>query len=278
MEKIRTPGSLLKKMEFHSSYCDKHSFYKNGEQVPNPIQKMMINGNIVCPRCEAERENKRLQAELQTQFEKTKKDEKYNTLFNKSITEDNTILYARFSNYITSEPEETQNKQIVLDCVNRFKQGEIFNLILQGKQGTGKSHLAYSTLYELNECHKHTCLFISVDSMLRKIKGTFSNKESKYTEEYFIDLLSKVDFLVLDDIGAETGAIDTNKTASDFVQRVLYAATTVRQGKSTIITTNLDSKTLYTMYDKKLISRLFKKPKYVIFKDTKDKRTSNIPF
>ena len=61
---------------------------------------------------------------------------------------------------------------------------------------------------------------------MRKIKDSFSNRQSKYTERYFVDLLSSVDFLALDDVGAETGAIDTDiKTASDFVQRILYAIT-----------------------------------------------------
>jgi DNA replication protein DnaC len=275
LEKLKQPNSLRGRMVFHSSYCEKH-FNLKGEMLP--VQKMIINGNVVCPRCETEKGTQRLQEEMQAHYDQLLQDERYNTLFHKSIIEDKTLLDARFSTYITKEPEETQNKNLVLECLERFKQGEVFNLILQGKQGTGKSHLAYSTLYDLNESRKYSCLFISVDAMLRKIKDTFSNKESKYTEEYFIELLSKVDYLVLDDIGAETGAIDTNKTASDFVQRVLYASTTVRQGKSTIITTNLDSKNLYSMYDKKLISRLFKKPKYVIFKETKDKRTSNIPF
>ena len=114
--------------------------------------------------------------------------------------------------------------------------------------------------------------------MLRTIKDSFSNRESRYTERYFVDLLSKVDFLALDDIGAETGAIDTDKTATDFVQRVLYAITSTRQDKATIVTTNLNSEVLFKMYDKKLVSRLLRNPKYVLFKETKDKRLSNIPF
>jgi DNA replication protein DnaC len=265
-------------MEFHSDYCDKHSFFKNGKEEPNPIRKMIINGNVVCPRCELEKEHLLMQEKIQASYDQQLINEKYNTLFTKSITEDKTLLDARFSTYNTAEEEETANKDTVLQCLERYKKGEIFNLILQGKQGTGKSHLAYSTLYELNETRKCSCLFVSVDAMLRKIKDTFSNKDSKYSEEYFNELLSTVDYLVLDDIGAETGAIDTTKTATDFVQRVLYGITTVRQDKATIVTTNLDSKTLFSMYDKKLISRLFKKPKYVLFKETKDKRTSNIPF
>jgi DNA replication protein DnaC len=275
VERIQQPSSLRGRMAFHSSYCDLHPF-KNGK--PNLIQNMIVNGNVVCPRCELEKDHQRMQEEIQESYDQLLMNEKYNTLFTKSITEDKTLLDARFSTFLTAEEEETNNKNTVLQCLERYKKGEIFNLILQGKQGTGKSHLAYSTIYELNQTRKYYCLFVSVDAMLRKIKDSFNNKDSKYTEEYFNDLLSTADYLVLDDIGAETGAIDTTKTATDFVQRVLYGITTVRQDKATIVTTNLDSKTLFSMYDKKLISRLFKKPKYVIFKDTKDKRTSNIPF
>jgi DNA replication protein DnaC len=269
VEKIQMPKFGERKMVFHSDYCEAH--YK-------PIQKMIVKGDIVCPMCEIDKSNKRLEEEMSEYYRKIKQDEKYNTLYNKSVVEDRTLLDARFDNYITECQEEEQNKAIVLECLERYKRGEVFNLILQGKQGTGKSHLGYATLYELNQDRQRSCLFVSVDAMLRKIKNSFNDKESKYTEEYFNRLLSDVDFLVLDDMGAETGAIDTSKTATDFVQRVLYGITNTRQDKATILTTNLDGKTLFSMYDKKLVSRLFKNPKYVIFKDSKDKRTSNIPF
>jgi DNA replication protein DnaC len=87
-----------------------------------------------------------------------------------------------------------------------------------------------------------------------------------------------VDFLVLDDVGAETGAMDTDKRASDFIHRVLYGITNARQNKSTITTTNLGSKDLYSMYDKKIVSRLFRKPKFIVYENTKDKRINQLPF
>ncbi|GIN96058.1 hypothetical protein J6TS1_19280 [Siminovitchia terrae] len=64
---------------------------------------------------------------------------------------------------------------------------------------------------------------------MRVIKDSFSNKESRYTENCFVELMSKAAYLALDDIGVETGAIGTDKIATDFVQRVLYAITTTRQ-------------------------------------------------
>lgn len=260
------PNNLQRNITWVSERCDKHN-----------IQMMLINEVVLCPRCRLEDETQALTNLISDEFWKSKQDEKYNT-FRKSIIEDQTLMDARLDNYLVECEEEERNKNIVLECVERYKQGETFNLILQGKQGTGKSHLAFGVVYELKETRKFSCLFVSVDAMIRKIKDSFSNRESIYTEEYFNDLLSSVDFLVLDDLGAETGAINTDKQATDFVQRVLYGVTNVRQDKSTILTTNLDSKTLFSMYDKKLVSRLLKNPKVVIFRESKDKRTSNIPF
>lgn len=266
------------RMKFHSSFCDLHTFKRNGEEIPNPVQRMVYNGNVMCPMCEKIKNDQLFEEQVNAEINKTKSESAYNTLFDKSILDDNTLTKARFSNYRVLEAEETKNKDLALEYYQAYRAGENFNLILQGKQGTGKSHLAYATLWELNMDKEYSCLFVSIDSMLRKIKASFRDKESKYTEEYFNHLLSDVDFLVLDDLGAETGAIDSDKSATDFVQRVLYGITNTRQDKSTIITTNLDSKTLFSMYDKKLVSRLLKRPKYVIFNETKDKRTSNIPF
>ena len=257
-------------MVFHSEYCQEHK---------KPIQKMVIGGQVVCPRCELEKEQQALTDEVQAYYDDIQSKKIYNTFLNKSIITDRTILNASFENYETSIQEEIQNKNTCIEIAERLKRGQVFNTFLQGVQGTGKSHLAYSILRSINDAKLNkSCLFVNVEDMMRKIKDSFSNRESKYTENYFVDLLSGVDFLALDDIGAETGAIDTDKTATDFVQRVLYAITSTRQDKATIVTTNLGSKTLFQMYDKKLVSRLLKNPKYVIFEKTKDKRIANIPF
>ncbi len=276
----RVADLMQRKMEFHSSYCNSHSFAKNGVEVIKPVQMMVINGNVVCPRCEKEKNEKELQAIVQKEYQNSAKLKIYNTLYKHSLVSDETILTSTFDSYLEDGTEESTNKKVVLDAAARYKEGQIFNLILQGKQGTGKSHLAYSCLRELNEFKRPdaSCLFISIETMLRLIRGTFRDKESKYTEAYFVDLLSGVDYLILDELGAETGAIETEKSASDFVQRVLYAVTTARQNKSTILTTNLSGDTLFNMYDKKVVSRLLRSPKYVIFKDSKDKRMATIPF
>jgi DNA replication protein DnaC len=263
MEEVKPLESLRRKMAYHSDTCDKH---------PRPVQKMVINGEVVCPRCKNEENTLELEKQLNQEIAVRKESTKYNILFDRSVIEDGTLLQARLRNFYAKEQEEIENKRLVEAYIQRYMDGDQFNLILQGKAGVGKSHLAYAVLYELNELKQYSCLFISINAMLRKIKASFGNKESQYTEEYFNRLLSDVDFLVLDDLGAETGAINTDKSATDFVQRVLYDIATTRQSKSTIITTNLNSQTLYTMYDQKLVSRLLRNPEVIVFRETKDKR------
>lgn len=83
---------------------------------------------------------------------------------------------------------------------------------------------------------------------------------------------------MLDDLSAESGAIDIEKAATDFVHKFLYALSSSRQHKVTIYTTNLSSTTLTKLYDEKLLSRCFKKPKFIVFKETKDYRIGDVPF
>lgn len=210
-----------------------------------------------------------------------------------SLIPDTTIQNASFGSYSTSESEETQNKQKAVKAYQRLKNGEIFNLWLAGKQGTGKSHLAMSILRNLNESGKKEleanmeqekfeggckCLFINFEEMLQLIRNSFTHRDSEFTENYFIEKLSQADFLVIDDLGAETGSIDTEKVATDFVHRVLYAVGNARQDKATIITTNLTGKQLQQMYDAKVLSRFFRKVTQIVFKETKDHRFSNLNF
>ena len=244
------------------------------------VEMMEVHGQAICYKCGLEWEEAHLMNKVRDDYYRAKDREKYNMLERHSLLPDPSLKQATFETFVPQCSEEVANKELALDCVRRIRGGDAFNVIFQGIQGTGKSHLAYSMLKELNETtdFKTSSLFVSIEDMLRKIKGSFSDKNSKYTEDYLGNLLSKPDHLVLDDLGAETGAIDSDKSATDFVQRILYAITTYRQGKVTILTTNLSGKSLFKVYDQKLVSRLLNRPKYIVFKEAEDKRISNIPF
>lgn len=255
-----------------SSVCDQHE--------GKTVHLIQYDGEEVCPLCERERNNQKLSQQETERIRQSHASKAYQAFAKLSILTDTGLYNASFRNYEANEPEEIVNKERATVAFKRYKEGEIFNTWFTGLPAVGKSHLAMSILRNLNESGERDkmCLFISVDEMLRKIRGSFDNRESIYTENYFVDLLSSADFLVLDDLGAETGATGTQKTASDFTMRVLYAIANARQNRPTIVTSNLSKSELVKMYDAKLVSRLMKDTYLIKFEETSDKRIKNIEF
>lgn len=273
---METLKDLLKNqttlLELSSKVCDQH-----GDKVINLIQ---FEGEEVCPICEREKNNQLLSQQQTAKIREAHASKAHKAFSKLSILTDTGLYNASFKSYEAKEPEEVTNKDKAVTAYRRYKEGEIFNTWFTGLPAVGKSHLAMSILRNLNETGNKDkcCLFVSVDEMLRKIRGTFDNKESIYTENYFVDLLSSADFLVLDDLGAETGATGSKKMATDFTLRVLYAIANARQNKPTIITSNLSKGELVKMYDAKLVSRLMKDTYLIRFDETSDKRIKNIEF
>lgn len=259
--------------------------FKNLEVVPERCKKhdtplVKLNDRVTCIVCTRERvtqEENELVKEAEARFEKRST---YDRLEMDSICDDTTLKKATFDSYVTDSPETEKNKKMARVLAARYLKGETFNTILTGNAGTGKSHLAMAMLQALNEHSKPwvSCLFLSLNEYLLDIRSTFNNQDrnSHENQQTLIDRVANVDFLVIDDLGAETGFIGTDKIATDFTQKVLYGLMNKRQDKSTIITTNLKSDQLERMYDKKVISRLYRNVQgnVISFEQSKDKRIS----
>lgn len=148
-----------------------------------------------------------------------------------------------------SEREEAQKKLSDVDH---------FNTILTGEPGVGKSHLAMAMLQAVNHHSEElvSCLFVSMNDLFRLIKSSFGKPDSKYTELNMTDLLSKVDLLVMDDLGSESSFKRENREAGEYIQNVIFGVLNARQ--RTIITTNLSNRELEEIYNPKISSRIYK--------------------
>lgn len=267
-------------MELTSEYCE-HVTYASGREVIQQFQKIRYEGVLQCPRCESERLTKEMEDQESVRANAALHNEKYIILQKQSLLKDLTLLDATLKNFQVSEgSEEETNKKRAVTAVQQYRSGETFNTLLVGNPGAGKSHLAMSIIRNMNETDnkQRSCLFIDLDEMLSRVRDSFSNRESPYTEQYFIRLLSDVDYLVLDDLGAETGSTNSGKTASDYTMRILKGIADARQSKSTIFTTNLDRAGLERMYDAKTVSRLLRDTYLIKFEKSTDKRIKNIEF
>lgn len=279
MQRLMDVNSLLQntKMELTSNVCDSELHTKS-------IQMMMVEGKEVCPICELENENRELARIEKEKYDKFLNRKNYRYLEEKSVIKDRDLWKASFGNFEAVEPEEIANKERALIAFKQYKLGEIFTTWFTGTPGAGKSHLGMGILRNLNESGQKDkkCVFIDFDEMLRLIRDSYGDKHSKFTENYFINLCSEADYLVLDDLGAEIGSIaeeiQKQKKASDFIVRILNAIGQARQDRPTIITTNLSRDLLEWVYEKRTTSRLFKNTYLINFSETMDKRKKTIEF
>ncbi|MRB76212.1 ATP-binding protein [Bacillus thuringiensis] len=299
MKRIQDSFEKLTNLKFADENCDKHTFNKHGKEVIKLVRKMIDDaGTVYCPRCMVEEQNSVLFQQANNYYKKINRERKKNVLFQHSIIENQSITESRLSTYNTDCQETKENKEKAMKIIERIKNGEFLNVYIAGIQGVGKSHLAYAMLYELvkhywvisdgeklNDEHAFknmkSCLFVEIEKLIRLIQHSFRNVESKYTMDYCISLMVDVDFLVIDDLGAESGSMNRNGEASDFVHKILYGVTNGRQGanKTTITTSNLSSAQLFQKYDPKLASRLLNgvtKDETIVFKTTTDKRIVNL--
>ena len=122
------------------------------------------------------------------------------------------------------------------------------NAIVTGPSGVGKSHLTYGLAKYMNEQfkaygHPRSVLFVSLVTLFTKIKESFHTNNG-YSQAEMIELLSKVDFLFLDDLGKESRKADTRN--NEWTHQILYEILDKRS--NTIINTNLTSNEIKTLY------------------------------
>ncbi|PFU70403.1 ATP-binding protein [Bacillus thuringiensis] len=252
-------------MTMDSDVCDTHSMYK-----------MRFGGQVVCPRCFLENDSKKLQQQEQAKYDADKANEKKFMFHQQSMIADSNIKKANFDNYQPTSEEGAKNLELAKVIATDYLNEKIFNTIMAGNCGAGKTHLAYAIAEELAGAGI-SVVFVTVGELLRKIKSTF-NKDSSLTEDAIIQSLVRAQVLIVDDLGAELGALDANTKATNFINRVLFDVFDGRQGKSTIFTTNLTGKRLDEAYDERIVSRILNNFRTIKFEETKDYRRKALPF
>lgn len=75
-------------------------------------------------------------------------------------------------------------------------------IYLFGASGVGKSHLTACMANKLMENY-YTVLYTNFSEISKEIRGSFNKKRSDETEQAFIEKLSNIDFLFIDDFGTE---------------------------------------------------------------------------
>ena len=151
-------------------------------------------------------------------------------------------------NYKTDAEIDQKAANYVKRMEQFYRQGKTGNAIVTGPSGVGKSHLTYALGKHMNEQFKafndpKSILFVSLVSLFTKIKESFKF-DNGYTQADMIELLTKVDYLFLDDLGKESRKADHR--TNEWTHQILYEILDNRS--NTIINTNLSSKEIKALY------------------------------
>lgn len=163
-----------------------------------------------CPEClkadMAEQERKR-QQELEQEMRQREVDHKRRQLrqrISASLVPEK-YLTRSFENYRAETDAQQRALEISQRFANHFSQFKRTGagLIMTGRPGTGKTHLACAIANQLVGAGS-SVLFITVSKMIRKIRETY-RRDSAHTEQQIIDSLRDVDLLIIDEVGIQRG-------------------------------------------------------------------------
>lgn len=154
------------------------------------------------------------------------------------------------------------------------------NLFISGGTGRGKTHLGASVLNNINELSNKEgkgkkCLCMNINLLASKLRESYSDPQ-KLQEAYYKSIMKQADILMIDDLGAEIGGLNTKREAADYITNVLYEVMDAREDKVTIVTSNLTWEQVKQKYDARFVSRLSIGLSKKEFKETDDYRPKMI--
>ncbi len=112
-------------------------------------------------------------------------------------------LNRTFANYKNTDNKQKQALKITKDYANNFAE-RLENgsgLILQGKPGTGKTHLACAIANQVI-VNGYSARFTTVMQLVRAIRATWK-RDSERTEDQVLDAIIGYDLLIIDEIGVQ---------------------------------------------------------------------------
>lgn len=150
-----------------------------------------------------------------------------------------------FANYLTDTPAKSR----ALKAAKRFAESEDggLSMILCGKPGTGKTHLACA-IAAAKIASRKTAAFMTAVGAVRYVRSTY-RRDAEMTESEAIASLCSVDLLVLDEVGVQHG--------SEHEKMILFDVINDRYAncRGTILLSNLSAEDLQGYLGDRIMDR-----------------------
>lgn len=227
--------------------CETHGAYQARKRVSTSGLKLASRPSP-CPKCLLE-ELEKLRAEKQQSDERGKKRLIENLLADLNIPE--RFIPCTLDNYEPVNQDAARNLSVCKAYANkwtdRLRQGG--GLVMCGKPGTGKNHLALAIARHVIEQHQDSALFTTALRIARKFKSTWS-KNATETESDVIRIYTNPDLLIIDEVGVQFG--------SEAEKLILFEIINTRyeRMKPTILISNQTREELGAFIGERVIDRM----------------------
>lgn len=207
-----------------------------------PLYKISDDQKAICKQCEIEKriaDEKKHQQNSAHEFLKNKI---------RSIQMPERHKACRFKNFNISIKGQGIAYSQVVQYSKDVLSGKRSNILLFGKVGTGKTHLACSTAVFLVSNNK-TVRYITSDDLATEIMQSWDRKDQ--TEKSVISSFTDLDLLIIDEYGLHDL---TNKKKLELIQKVLNSR--YENMKPVMIISNLDTEQVKSTIGDRNWSRL----------------------
>lgn len=231
--------ALIPTLPPEPAQCDRHGDFEKRVISMVPGGRRVYSG---CPQCHAERT-----AEAEQERKEQAARERLAALasaFDRAAIPPR-FRSCRFDNYATSSPAQKRAVGITKRYADAAGGGI---LVLCGKPGTGKTHLACAVAAAFIERHQ-TALFFTVTSAVRHVKDTYRRDSERSEAQAMRDLLSP-GLLILDEVGVQLG--------TEHELRIMFEIVNERYAgfMPTVLISNLDEASLLKLLGERLMDRV----------------------
>ena len=157
----------------------------------------------------------------------------------------NLTICRRFAERFTDREVEREKAHNAQD--KNWRSKNALGLLLFGNYGTGKSHLCYSILKELDK-QGIPGFYITIPDLFDRI----SDKENRVNLPSILAKLAMVSCLVLDEIGVQSGSNEEKKR----LYQIIDGNSTIKNGRPTILITNLMKDELDDLLTQRVTDRI----------------------
>jgi DNA replication protein DnaC len=175
--------------------CEKH-----GEYESKPFTSFNRTFYTLCPMCDEER---RIEDERK---KKEEKEQRYYAILSCAGVQKR-FINCKFDDYQPATSKAVKIFNAVKSYHDQFEKMKKVgtSLIMCGRPGTGKTHLANAMVISLIN-QRFSVAYTTSFQMMARIKATYSKYDARETESAVISDLINKDLLVIDEVGVQFGS------------------------------------------------------------------------